>query len=304
MLQGKSTFHVKQGKGKFFSTAELKGYYNDLTNKVSADVMLDKNGIPKNTTIAGVETYFPITIFQYGLGLYDLYLEKNDEQLLDHFIKIANWAQQNIDNNGMWNCMGKLADQAHETQSAMCQGEGVSLLLRAYKATGNEGFHNTAKLALDFMLKDVNEGGTTLYRDNDIVFQEYVSKYNLSVLNGWIFAIFGLYDYALISNNAKYKKILNKTLDTLIEWLPKYDRKFWSNYDVVGTIASPAYHDVHIMQLNVLYEIFHRPELKLYAEKWQSYQKSRLRKGFAVCVKLKQKVFRSEYYDINTSLIK
>ena len=59
---------------------EIKGYYNDLTNKVSDATFLDENGIPLNTTIANVEAYFPISIFQYGLGLYDLFLSTNDNK--------------------------------------------------------------------------------------------------------------------------------------------------------------------------------------------------------------------------------
>ena len=35
MLFGKSQFHVEQGRGKCYSLSTVKGYYNDLTNKVS-----------------------------------------------------------------------------------------------------------------------------------------------------------------------------------------------------------------------------------------------------------------------------
>ena len=38
MLTGKSTFNVKQGVGKIYSETEIKGYYNDLTNKVSNNI--------------------------------------------------------------------------------------------------------------------------------------------------------------------------------------------------------------------------------------------------------------------------
>ena len=89
MFLGKSTFHVEQGKGKCYSLTEIKGYYNDLTNKVNDSIWLDENGIPKNITIAGIEAYFPITIFQYALGLYDLYLLYNDKEHLNKFINIA-----------------------------------------------------------------------------------------------------------------------------------------------------------------------------------------------------------------------
>ena len=304
MISGKSAFHVKQGVGKFYSKTEIKGYYNDLTNKVSDKTILDDEGIPINTTIANITAYFPITVFQYGLGLYDLYLETNDKSYVEKFFKIAEWAIKEINENGMWECMGNLNDKAHLTQSSMCQSEGVSILLRAYIETKDSKYLDTAKLAIDFMLKNVKDGGTTLYQNGDVIFQEYVSEFNLSVLNGWIFSIFGLYDYTLICNEMKYKEILEKSINSMCSLLSKFDRKFWSNYDLKGTIASPAYHDLHIMQLKLLYEIFKKEEFNLYAEKWKKYQNNKFYKFLAMLVKLKQKIFKSKYYDINTSLVK
>lgn len=304
MLTGTSAFHVKQGVGKFYSKEEIRGYYNDLTNKVSDKTVLDKNGIPINVTISNVEAYFPITIFQYGLGLYDLYIEKQEQDKLDKFIKIADWAVEKISNNGMWKCMGELKDKAHLTQSSMCQSEGASVLLRAFVTTKNNKYFETAKLAIDFMIKDVKDGGTTLYVEDNVIFQEYVSQYNLSVLNGWIFSVFGLYDFSLICDDIKYKEILNHSIESMCSLLKKYDRGYWSNYDLKGTIASPSYHDLHIMQLRILYELFGKEEFIQYAERWEKYQKSRINKLLAMLVKLKQKLFKSKYYDINTSLVK
>ena len=75
MLSGKSIYHVRQGEGKYYSKEKVYGYYNDMTKKVNNVVLLDDKGIPISKTINGVIAYFPITIFQYGLGLFDLYIE-------------------------------------------------------------------------------------------------------------------------------------------------------------------------------------------------------------------------------------
>lgn len=304
MLVGKSSFHVKQGEGNYYSEKEIKGYYNDLTNKVSDKTILDKNGIPINITIENVEAYFPITIFQYGLGLYDLYLETNDDKTFEKFMNIANWAVDNIEENGMWDCMGKLKDTAHKSQSAMCQSEGVSVLLRAFVKTEDKKYYLNAKKAIEFMLMDVKNGGTTTYIDNKPIFQEYVSSDHLSVLNGWIFSIFGLYDFTLINKDKKYLNILEESIANMSSMLKKYDRKYWSSYDLKKTIASPAYHDLHIMQLRILYKLFDKENFILYASKWEKYQKNKVYRIFAILVKLKQKIFKSKYYDINTSLVK
>lgn len=304
MLRGKSVFHVEQGIGKYYEINSIKGYYNDLTGKVNEKTQIDDKGIPITTTITGVKAYFPIAIFQYGLGAYDLYLGTKDKKYNEIFLKIADWAVNNIKDNGMWDCMGTLKDSKHYTQSAMCQSEGVSLLIRAYIESNNKKYIDCAKKAIEFMITDDKHGGTCTYDGEKIIFQEYVcDNDNIAVLNGWVFSIFGLYDYAKYSNDKKYKEILKRTLKTLAIDLPKYDRKYWSNYDQKGTIASPAYHDLHIKQLKLLYELFHIDQFINYAEKWEKCENSKLNKIMAMLIKLKQKVLKSKYYDINTSTV-
>jgi len=305
MLSGKSVFHVEQGKGKCYSLKEVKGYYNDLTKKVSDKTILDSSGIPINTTVTGTEVYFPIAIFQYALGLYDLYLIEKKKEYLDKFLKITEWAKNKQLKNGMWECMGALNDKCNQTQSAMCQSEGASVFLRAYNETKKVEYIDHAKKAIDFMIKNVDENGTCYYPGKEKpIFQEYVSKYNVSVLNGWIFAIFGLYDFTLVNSEEKYKKILNNSVNEMAKSLKIYDRKFWSNYDQKGTIASPAYHDLHIKQLLLMYQMFGIEEFEIYAKKWEKYQRNNFFKILSMIIKLKQKLFKSKYYDIDTSIVK
>lgn len=303
MLSGKSIYHVRQGEGKYYSKEKVYGYYNDMTKKVNNVVLLDDKGIPISKTINGVIAYFPITIFQYGLGLFDLYIETKNSKYIQKFINIANWTLENQKEDGMWNCMGTLNDTCHKTQSSMCQSEAVSVLLRSYIHTGDEKYLIAAKKGIDFMILDVKKGGTCSYYKKDVIFQEYVSNDNLSVLNGWIFSIFGLYDYTLINNDKKYKMILENSINSLVNNLSKYDRGFWTNYDMRGTIASPAYHDIHIAQLKLLFNIFGLEEFRKYSEKWKKYQNNKFYILIAMFIKMKQKIFRSKYYDINTSLV-
>ena len=231
-------------------------------------------------------------------------LEKNNEYA-DKFLKIVNWAVKEQRKDGMWECMKNIADSKHESQSSMCQSEGASVLLRAYVLTKEKKYYNAAKKSIDFMIRDIQSGGTCYYFEKNFpVFQEYVSKDNLSVLNGWIFSVFGLYDFTLVNSDAKYKKILNDTVMAMSKSLHRYDRKFWSDYDQKGTIASPAYNDLHVRQLKLMYEIFGNIEFLNYANKWGKYQHSKIKKSVAMLIKFKQKVFKSKYYDINANLVK
>ena len=70
---GKSATAIRQDQGKYFSTTELSGYYNDLTGKVGDGTVIDNKGIPMSRIGKEEFAYFPIAIFQYGLGMYDLH---------------------------------------------------------------------------------------------------------------------------------------------------------------------------------------------------------------------------------------
>ena len=98
--------------------------------------------------------------------------------------------------------------------------------------------------------------------------------------------------------------ILEQSVNTICKMLPLYDRRYWSNYDLKKTIASPAYHDLHIKQLQLLYDLFNKEEFCTYIKKWKKYQKSKTYKILAMFIKLKQKMIKNKYYDINTSLVK
>lgn len=96
---------------------------------------------------------------------------------------------------------------------AMCQGEGTSLLIRAYKHSGNKIYLEAAQKALDFMLISVTNGGTSDETEERLLLLEYTHR--TAVLNGWIFALFGLYDAALVCDSRVYRDAFDKSLHSL-----------------------------------------------------------------------------------------
>lgn len=91
MLRGKSILHVNQGLGRCFSTTDICGYYNDLTEKVTKmPELLNCDELPHVEDERGEQILFPVAVFQYGLGAYDLYLLKHDERYLKkNFISVC-----------------------------------------------------------------------------------------------------------------------------------------------------------------------------------------------------------------------
>lgn len=291
ILLGQSVLASEQGKGKIYSLTEVKGYYNDLTTKVNEKTLLDSEGIPVNMIATGEKVYAWVNIAQYALGCYDIYLMDNNKEMLNKFLFLASKILNAQEENGKWDCRSAIGSSMY-TSSCMGQGQCCCVLLRAYIETGDISYLEAAKKAIDFMLVPIQIGGTVLKLKDGIYFEKYPPQEGKrsSVLNGWIFALFGLYDFYKFTGDKKAKEYFDLSCKTLANHLNEYDRKFWSNYDVIGTIASPAYHELHISLLQVLADITGNSVLRIYSDKFKKYQKSIICKSIAIPVKFVQKM--------------
>lgn len=285
MLLGKSIHHVNQDEGKVFSKDQVRGYYNNLTEKVTRGGDYD---VPKSFVDTGEEIYFSIEIFQYGLGAYDLYLlsDKKDEAMLRKAVACAEWAIKNQQGNGAW------VTFAYETPdypySAMAQGEAISLLLRVYIETKEGKYMDAAQKAKDFMLLSFEEGGPTKYVGNDVYL--YECPKDPLILNGWIFSLWGLMDYCKMVDDVKAENVLDRTLVTLERMLPNFNLNYWSMYEDGTRICSPFYHKLHVAQLNVMYDLTGKEVYKYYSDKWHKYEQNWLYRKLAFMKKACQKI--------------
>lgn len=287
MLTGKSILHVNQGVGKCFKVGEVKGYFNDLTEKVTCQFeLMQTEELPTVMTEDGKRIHFPVAIFQYGLGAYDLYLQTNDVKYLKRFELCVEWAYKEQDEKGAWNNFFYIYPES--PYGAMCQGEGASLLLRAYREFNDNKYLECAVKAIDFMLIPIENGGTAYYQGEDLILMEYTHL--PPVLNGWIFAIFGLYELQIIHNEEKYRELFKTALASLKKGLHKYDNGYWSLYDSNAKIASPFYHRLHISQMEALEKIANDGFFGEYAKRFASYGNKTGNKTKAFIQKAFQKV--------------
>lgn len=289
MLLGTSPEHVNQNKGVAYSSKEVKGYYNDLREKVTIEgpSVLNTEQLPVLRLASGGSVVFPVAVFQYALGCYDLFLTQKKDIYLNKFLQCAEWTLRKMDTKGRWDNFSFV--YPNYPYGAMAQGEGASVLLRAYTVTHNDAYLKAARKAIDFMLLDISDGGTSLVSEEKLILCEYTIP--AVVLNGWIFAWWGLYDYVLVTNDkGYYQSALMKSLNTLVNMLPQFDCAYWSMYDLDGKITSPFYHNLHIAQMQVMYDLTGQPIFMFYANKWESEQKNILCMTRAFIKKAWQKI--------------
>jgi hypothetical protein len=290
IILGKSYYHRPQGVGPVFKPQRLVGYFSDLTARVNFVGEVDQDGIPLNVLLDGRRVYFATTIILKALAHHDKWLIEKRNEDLDEFVKLSRWLLIAQDKQGGWNVRLFLGPGAVSNYSALVQGEAVSLLVRAWKVTREIKFKESASKAIGLLLKPVEEGGVAFYEDNDIFLEEIPSYPRSTILNGWIFALMGLYDYWLAYQDKEVWVFFVRTLKTLEKHLKNYDCGYWSHYDVRGNIASPFYHKMHIALLEALYMVSSSPVFLYYAKKWKMYQSKFTNRLRAFIVKAYQKL--------------
>lgn len=243
--------------------------------------------------------YHPVNTAQCGLSAYAWHIAGNDGEasVRLHADKIISMQDEigALRYPFAWNFYLSGEDFPVGWTSAMAQGQAMSLLARAYRLTSDEKYLEAGKKALDYLLTPVEQGGvmTTMAEldlslDDFIFFEEYASTPASYTLNGYMFVLLGLYDWSQLDAVEGYGKSLAaeyfaRGINTLKHILPYYDVGGITSYDLgYITFKKPskvnaAYHMLHGMQLNVMYEITGEPKFKEYSERWIGYAPLKLR---------------------------
>ncbi|MCL5734682.1 MAG: D-glucuronyl C5-epimerase family protein [Actinobacteria bacterium] len=286
-------WHAPQELGIHFVPGHLHGYFNDLTNKVNWSGPTDEVGLLLNRLPSGDLVYFPTALFQKALGHWDLWLasDRRADKHRDAFLTAARWAVAHQDERGGWTAWSQLGLHYQSPYSALTQGEGASLLVRAAQMTGDELLVRRARMAIDLMLTPVDRGGLTRAVPEGLIFEEISNKQAVTILNGWVFALFGLYDYFLARPDHDLQNAIDQSVSALCQWLPRFDGGFWSFYDTNGALASPFYHRLHIAQLEALEAAFPDRSAAFSAirQRFEWQRASRARRMRAIACKVIQK---------------
>jgi hypothetical protein len=155
-----------------------------------------------------------------------------------------------------------------------------------------------ANRAFESFLKSTDEGGVTFTDEHgNLWFEEYIVSPPTHILNGFIWAAWGVYDYFLATRSEVARDLFDKAARTLQSNLDRYDLGFWSLYEQSGTalpmVASPFYHQLHVVQLRVMHRLTGELVFARFADKWESYGRSRAKRTRALCCKT---AFKLCYY--------
>ncbi|KAI6184438.1 Heparosan-N-sulfate-glucuronate 5-epimerase [Aphelenchoides bicaudatus] len=208
----------------------------------------------------------------------------------DAFLASANWlceTQNSKERIGGWSVSvdRELSGIKNKLKagwvSAMGQGHGISVLVRAYNLTNDQKYFDTAARALRLFEVEAIDGGVRNHFLGLPWYEEYPTQPPSLVLNGFIYSLIGLYDMSTLSGEAglKAKQLFEAGLDSLNVLLPFYDTGRGSSYDLkhatvksIPNLARPDYHKAHVYLLKWLYVITGNELYQKFSNRWYNYQ--------------------------------
>lgn len=267
--------------GERFDREQVRGYYTDFRFKARIPAW------PPLGVRKGPPRLY-VALIQWGLGCYERYLAGEGEAWLDVAVAACDYLVEHQESAGP-----QVGGWVHRRPyrhsydlrppwlSAIAQGEGASLLVRVHSETGEERYAEAALRALDPMAVSSSAGGVRTPLGAGFFLEEYPTAPPSMVLNGGIFALWGLHDVGLALGDARARNMFEEGAETLAANIERFDTGYWSRYDLfphpLVNVASSAYHQLHIVQLRATAAIHPSRDLELAAARFERYAASRLR---------------------------
>ncbi|WP_344173903.1 D-glucuronyl C5-epimerase family protein [Pilimelia columellifera] len=215
----------------------------------------------------------PVAQAQYGLKLLYTYQVTNDPWFLDRAKRQARrLVAIHRSSRGAWwlpyryvfPLAGNRADLMRPPwYSAMAQGQALSLFIRLAAVTGDASWRAAADVTfLSLTRPPAPTTAWVTWQDaNRYLWLEEFPRYPVAqrerVLNGHLFALYGLYDYWRLTANAVAAALFDGAATTAAVYVPRWFRVPGgvSAYSLRTRTRSERYHHIHVNQLRHLHAL-------------------------------------------------
>jgi hypothetical protein len=284
---------------------DSRQYFMRFRGKAAYAGPFDADGVPLLDYRGRIgRQYNPIAIAQYGLARFNRWCDGGAPNERTAWLAASRWLVANLRPNGQgvpvwshnfdWPYRELLRAPWY---SGLAQGNGLSMLVRAAVATGDRTLADAAHRAFQAIELPASRGGV-LVTDarGGLWIEEYIVEPPSHILNGFIWALWGVYDYARWSGRRDAHALWENCIHTLETRLDDFDTGWWSLYEATTTgrrmLASPYYHRLHVVQLRVLGDLTGRTAFAERAARFDAYARQPLSKTRALVEKAWFKVSR------------
>ena len=259
--------------GRAVDAGSVRGYPIDMRAKAQSARGLDTRAPTAPTDY--------VWVAQFGLGCYERFIAGEGEEWLQGAVDVGRYLVSQQDADGSWlitESFKHTLPMRAPWRCAMAQGQCASLLVRLYMETGDSVFAEVALRGLKPLSRPRHEAGACAWLDGQPWPEEYPTDPPSFVLNGAIFAWWGLRDVGVGLDESAASQMFTTGVDTLAMNLHRFDTGWWSLYCLyrypVRPIASSFYHALHIAQLEANQILAPRPEIEAVRKQWLRYFES------------------------------
>lgn len=173
--------------------------------------------------------------------------------------------------------------------SALASGNAMSALLRAWEMFGDDRYRSAAEAAYHGL--HVQRAEMRLSEDDgqELWYEEYPADPPMHVLNGHVYCLLGVADYARVSGEEEADSRWRQAAATALARLDEFDLGYWSAYELRWREPAAVHYqkNIHVPQLRILAQLTGQREFATVADRWERYllsPVSRLRWQLAIRV--------------------
>ncbi len=247
-------------------------WYRSTTRATFEGYPQDEEGVLLFLGPDGEYHYHPVEMAQKGLAMVALYRRTGDERALDYARRHADrmLAEADTIGDGLYfpytfdwrlHLNANYELMRAPWYSGMAQGQALSLLVHLHRITGEPAYLAAAHDVFRTFLRPGSAGETVRVDTAGYYWiEEYPADQSTGTLNGFIFGIYGLYDYYQWTGDEDAFHVLVAGLTTIHDKIHLFRAPSGPSYYCLSHRAQyPVYHQIHIVQLLNLFEITGEP---------------------------------------------
>jgi hypothetical protein len=249
--------------------------FNTLLFDADGIPMYDYSTVPAPNNRLGAQYNYTYASW-WAIACLQKFLKGSGDAYRQRFLGIADWLKEKSkDYRGYpswhvpfdWNLYGRRLESPWV--SPMDQGLAMSVLLRAYRLSGEDEYLELARDAAGYFRLKWEEGGSMVDFGGGCIYYEIFPVKPLSmILDGFCFSIAGLYDLYLATGDTKARELFDGCVRTVSERIDLWNYKDrWSRFGIFY-LSPPWYHKINLCWLKIFYSITGRQLFDTVARGW------------------------------------